>query len=243
MLKLEKISKTREISIRMRKRDRVCNPIFLRAFAIALTIHLIGLGVVNIESFKIKGSDRWRPPAIVNAEIEGSFNALTQLESGIRRRSFLEPKESIPALPVMPEPIYLRNIESINKKGKTTTINPFRPLEKSLTESFDVKPLTQAQPIIVRASGLLADKIFNLEQIDSSVSSNLLKDSKTARFKVQVEGKSGQIFWHEIMQSTELADLDHLAEQMLRQIRFKAEANSFVTSGEIEIQFNPSETL
>lgn len=230
--------------MRLRKQEPFFNQLFLQALGIAVMIHLVGFCSIQIKSFKIINSEPERPPVIVNASIDRQENSTqVYLDSEvIRRRYPLEPKGSTPELPKMlTRQAALKSATTIEKNFLVPT--PFSKIEEQyvLPVSFS---LTQKvlSPIDIHISGPLANQTLihnGTQNLKTEKIQDQLKEQRMAKFAVQTEEKTGQIFWYELIQSTENADLDRLAEQIIEKMRFQQKVGHFIATGAIEIRFNP----
>lgn len=226
MLKLEKISR-REISISVRDRKNRFDRIFLQAVGIAIALHLVALLVFQIQPFIVIG-DKILAPSLVESDIDfGSNDIVAEIErEGIPQRDLLEPKLSLPMLPEMP----ISGLErSLEYKENSLMINPFIEIAEDWEYlANDGKPSPAPRSIQVHISGELAE----IPLISDGATFSVNKEHFHASYAVQVEGKTGHIFWY---MPTPNSKTNAMAEKILNEIGFQPNPNAFVYSGEIEI--------
>jgi hypothetical protein len=235
MLKFEKLSRN-EIGVRLYKRERIFSPLFLKALAIALALHLVGLFCFQIKAFKISNQTPHAPVSVAADAASGNLALLESLNPRMRYR--LEPRSSLPQLPEPPPLNLLGKIEYSNEQHLQLS-SPFAELEEALTRPAPrLFPKTSTPAIEISTAGALAGLKF-LEDGSAVVQQLAITVQSVAKYAIQVEGKTGQVIWQEKLQSTSEAALDKLAEQILATMRFQKEEGSFITKGDIEIRFTP----
>jgi len=228
MLKLEKIAKTMEISISLRRREGFFNKRLLQALAIALFLHVSAGVLFQVRPFKVIGSQMIFPPIVVDADIQLTPVIAELDKEDTLPRLIREPKSS---LPLFPKP-------GLEIAGTKSAIEP-RGDDFYLFEQ-DIYPIEwmvrqkAKNPIEVTLSGPLAERKLLDDGTDHFKS--IFKSGK-AVFAVQVDDKTGSIFWYQSKQSQNSIELEQQAERIVRAIRFQEEGDSFVTTGEVEIQF------
>jgi hypothetical protein len=106
MLRFERKSRNRDVSISLRNQDKLLNRLSMTAFGIALGFHLFGVLLFQVSSFKISGITSVLPPVVVRsdtvtssdsvvfANIEGTHEVIPQIKT---------PPFSVPELPSMPK--------------------------------------------------------------------------------------------------------------------------------------------
>ena len=105
MLKLEKVSKTLDINITLRKRERFFNRTFLQALGIALGLHIMAIVLFPIAMSTFRGSLAVLPPVSVAAELPSESSVTTVREEEEISPRYLRPPRSIAlARPSWPAP-------------------------------------------------------------------------------------------------------------------------------------------
>lgn len=240
MLKLEKVSKSMEISISLRDEERFFNRPFLKALALALLIHLAAAMLFQIRPFTILGSQMLFPPAQVDTDISytsdgGVFANLDHEE--VVSFPIGEPKETFPKFPPVPDDMEWM-LSSLSLFPIASTQNPFKFLESRWLEPDVISWAKQkigGNPIQVFPSKQLAERMVineGIEPFDPRQTYSIL-------FDVQVDDRTGTVCWYEIKKIEGSIDreLNLEAENILRRMRFNSLEHSFITSGEIEIRF------
>lgn len=247
MLRLQK-TRQRDISISLRDKERRLNRTFLCAFAIALGMHLFAILIFQIHAFIAQG-DIVLPPTLVETDYiglaEDSDNGvLAYIDYEGRQRTYtLAPKPSSPEIPEVDASFAARQMEYL--KDQNVRVNPFASIEEDW--SYLTKQTIKGElPFMqIHIAGVLADVPLvddGIQHVQKQISG--LKDAKGAYltvYHVEVERRSGRIFWHDTLQKDELEVLkliNTLAENLLRQMQFLPDPRAFVSAGEIEIRFN-----
>jgi len=251
MLKLEKKSWSRPVSVRMRDSGRMLSPLFFRALALALGFHLLGFAIFQVKPISIGHIDIIFPPVQVNIELasmqEGGVSA--QLEGkGVPANLILEPKQPTPDIPMVSRLRMMRDIAY--PKMATSSVNPFKSLENSvhLFGSLHLSPPIpeSATPIVIRISGELAQrKVLSEGREVEKFLGRKLQDKKIIQFlatyDVKVENRTGKIFWYKEKETSKKKKHREYAEKVLNGIRFERDIQGFVTCGQVEILFTVSE--
>ncbi len=239
MLKFEKILKTLDITITVRKREGFFSRNLLQALAIAIGLHALAVILFHVGPLKIMGSQLSILPVVVDADIglpmEGveisQFDVADTYDRFIR-----EPRNSSPNLPnVAVSPSML---SSLSERAKIV-LPPLPHFLESDIYSLDFlmfQARNQNQdPVQIKISGLLADRLL----ADDPLAGAQVKDIEdyNAVYNVQVDDRSGTIFWYEAKHREKNDRLELYAEDLLKRIHFEKREDSFVTIGEVEIQF------
>lgn len=241
MLKLEKIG-YREIHVGIRDKERVFNPIFLKALGIALVLHLGAFILFQIPPF-ITTSDSILPPAFVESDIHfgsGDHSTLAHIENeGMVQRDLYEPAFSQLELPAIPAFHRQKSVEW----SQSAHIHADEESEDRRGSFMEKgRSLASMEPIRIQISGALAE----IPLLDDGIREELIsflsaQGSKTLGerliYMVQVELMSGCVFWHLPAQAASVPALSSCAEQILRDMRFQSSQQCFVCAGEIEMTF------
>lgn len=243
MLRLQKSSKDRQISIIMRDKSHLFTHSFLIAFTLAASFHLTFLVLFQITPFKPRFSEM--PLSPVHVEADTAFKDTAVVADAERLRpitSGLPPsKPSTPHLPERPSFLTASHMEYIKENSR---VNPFSQIEKGVYHpEFIPQNKPPANPIEIVISGMLADKKLianglNSQQLPGRAELTMPGFEWRAVYTVLLEGRSGRIFWYDSKQQTNVAVLDRLAEAILRSMRFAPERENFVIAGEVELHFN-----
>lgn len=227
MLKLQKKGK-QEIQVFLRKRESLWSRSFICALSIALGLHIFAILIFQIHAY-FNPNDSILPPIIVQADI-GNFlteEIIASLEEQEIQYSFLIPAEaSLPQFPSLSTSQSESPLEYL--KEESLLHNSFTSIEEDWQYLFD-SPNQRTPHIKINISGDLAETTL----IEDGIK-NIKWNGKSQRvvYAVQVEGKTGRIFWQMEKEGTH-----NLAEQILSEIRFSQNNDSFVQTGQIEILF------
>lgn len=229
MLKLQK-ARNREIHVCMRTREGLWTRTFIYALTIAASFHLLALLLFKIHSY-FSPNENIGTPVMVQTEISNFLNEgiIANLEEEeISHAYFLMAETPAPQFPSLAVTSSKSDVEYI--KEVSVTDNPFLTVEEDWDYLTLKNGITSSPPIQVNISGPLAE----LPLVDKGIPSQTQWTGKpqTAKYSVQVEGKTGRIFW-------QMAKLEEnpLAEQILKEIQFQPTPEVFVFAGEIEIIF------
>lgn len=245
MLKLEKIAKTLEISITLRQRESLFNKTFIQALMIAIGLHLFAGILFNVRFIKIAGSQTVIPPAFVEADLtapsDNSIVAIAEEEEN-HPKHFIEAKGSKPQLPAIPLSEHAQQTVQL-QKACCWKKNPFIEIEAYANPApipLPKAPNTPGQPIQVYVSGgLNAASLMQegWESIDPATLKTQATQNYCVIFAVRIDGQTGSVFWYEFKTDRAHKELDALAEQILKNMRFDKSEDSFATLGEVEIVF------
>lgn len=240
MLKLEKIR--REINIGVRDKERVLNPVFLKALGIAIALHLAGIVLFQIHPF-ITTSNFILPPSLVESDIHfdvGDNSVLANFEKEGVFRDMLEPRASVLEIPAMPPSPVQKQLEYTF----TQQTNPFFEIDEDwehlITEG---RFISISDPIHMHISGALAEIPLLNNGIHQEFPTSLMSQgSKPLKkdlvaFMVQVERATGRIFWYIQTQAANTSAINTMAEKILNGMRFEANSQHFVSAGEVEMTF------
>jgi hypothetical protein len=240
MLKLEKKLYSRDCTVSVRGRPVLWNKDLLTALALTLLIHGVFFFLFDISPFRIRQDGTNFAPAVVIAEgdMDKEFSPVAALitKEG-RKRDKLEPKGRLLQMPPLPDKLPSRDLDL----GISTSLfqgHSFQSLENSLLfPDFPTVSATAIKPpISILIAGPLASNDL-LSPTDSFDGLALPLGEYMIRYAVQVEDRTGFIFWHSKIASSGNKEADMIAERLLERIRFRDNPSSFATSGEIEIVF------
>lgn len=240
MLKLEKISKSLEIGITLRQRETFFTRNLLQALAIAVALHLIAVLCFHVNLFRILGSQSVFPPILVDADI--GLQDETQVIAHIDRSEVLshgikEPKRSALQLPSLPKgeffkPNFLQGPTPTSADLFSILNHDIYPLDFMISTKNNT-----LLPVQVHISGPLAEKRV-IEEGTQSLLLSMPNSSHRVVYSVQIDDKMGTIFWYELKSKQTAMPIEAEARKILQAIRFQSSEDSFVTAGEIEINFN-----
>lgn len=247
MLTLEKKKRSGEVYITLKAKQGFFSLAFQKALLWALGFHFAAVLLFHITPFRLT-SGRILPPAFVesdSAENEGGI--LTNLESEwSSRRYLLTPKLSSPEIPQILKPAFLEWSDLNHEKTENTVA--FLALEKTSRENelFGVidkkEPLAETSRVLVNLNGSLANRKVVWADVARSHLESCVRTFCRYTYHIQVDDRSGQIFWYEPVNSKpkrsyrdENIDEKIGVEDFLKHLEFEKKPHGFVTSGDLEI--------
>lgn len=237
MLKLEKVYKTGEINITLREHDRFLTKNLLIALGIAVALHLTGVLLFHVNLFKIVGSQTQLPTIPLDIEIP-SFEEGGGALSAVDQEDLLyllmkEPKGMALSFPSVPEIVpYSLSLEG-NVADQT------RPVVFSQEDIYPIDIFSTREGPSIPTSIIVSGPLSEIEFYGDGVKSLSIPETKMAGrvfYEVQVENRTGLIFWHEYKEGNHL--LKSTAEEILKKLKFSPNEDGFVTRGNIEIVFS-----
>jgi len=219
MLRLERRNYQKEVSVTLRNSRAFVNRTILHAFLIALTLHLAAFFLFRVHTVRV--STKVLPKMVVEAI------PMQPLETNISlpkyERSFahlLTPDYSKPQWPNSPG----LALEKLDNHDPFSNVQDNRLLA-SLAEVPDMAPRHRLE---VKAFGELFQRPLTAIEAE-----NLPVHTFCLRYLVQVDDKTGQIFWCQLQEGG--PEGQQFAENLMGKMRFGKIEGSFVSKGEIEI--------
>lgn len=239
MLRLEKTSHTSHIVIRMRERERFFEPPLLKALAIALILHIGALILFHVTPFSFTTAFTFPP-------VHVQFDSLVK-EKGVS--TFISPR--IEEEEIAPPPISLIPLldwisfsqESILAPSITFDPQDLKSLEERVWPKWE-EPLSlnlEEPRIQLTISGDLAelpliasDPLLNQMQPISSHNSPVY-----VTYQVQLDEKTGELFWYERVVSSKEPAVDQLTEKILLNLRFAPPQHQEIVTGTVNFVVLP----
>ena len=233
MLKLEKIAKTRDLNVTLRQRPVFFNGTLAMALGLAIFIHTVPFLIFHIAPFKMGYDGPIFPPVHVAADFsqESPGNLISLEYPGHEPVPgyLIAPLPSSPGLPEISKSSPVKQMEWI--KQQSLLYNPFLEIE----EDKRMGDLALSPPehkdygtVKVHISGSLAGRpiaVRNTYEEELAQLSFYAFPIKTAVphrciYEVQVEDRTGEIFWHAPSACSEDKDIRALALNILLSHRF-----------------------
>ena len=237
MLKLIYSLSDKEITLKFSKRRLFWTKELLIALAVSVCIHCLSLGFFHIKALKPKNEIILKPSNVFT-EIGVASAHTAQIR--IDDYGFIQ---TIPAPPI--GRAFLKNLQASND----------RPLvfsdEKSnnifINDGFESRELNQDMSLLpalevyrtifsvqVAASESLEDR---LDPIKTKAKRVLISSTETLHFKfaVEVEDRTGKIFYSELIASSGYSKYDHYAEKIIKNLSFSKTKGNFSTKGELDL--------
>jgi hypothetical protein len=228
MLKLEKTSDLPGLTIRMREREHFFEPRLLKALAIALILHSGALLFFHVTPFHFSSTFTF-PPIQVQSDspIQGVSTWVSQ--------DIQDPLLLSPPLALLPPLDWIPfHQESILTPALSFDPDAFKSLEEHLWPKWQEPlslPLNEPRIRLAISGDLAHVPLITLDPLlteKQSIYSS--KDPVYVTYQVQVDEKTGEIFWYERTQSSAIATIDQLTEKILLNLRFASqEAKAFMT--------------
>ena len=241
MLRLEKAIRNGEISIELRQKESFFTTNLRNALLLALAFHLSAILIFHITPFLIV-KNTILPPAVVEINFddpEGATLASLDPEMGPKRH-LLAPKMSSPELPRIPKLMMMEQMEYFKE---TSLMDPLfvaietQEGEERFFQSSLASMIPPFKAIEIHVTGALAEKMQTPPEIPLTLLDSLIKTSGRVLFAVQVDNRSGQVFWKQKKNGGSGVEHQQLAEKILKELKFELNPDYFVTAGEIEMTF------
>jgi hypothetical protein len=231
MLKIEKTVHLSGLAIRLRERDRFLEPRLLKALAIALALHLGALFLFHVTPFSLSSTFIFPPIQVQSDQPMQGISAWVTSHSEEIEEMTPPPLAMIPTLDWISSP----------QKPILTppTLDPliFQTVEEHLWPKWETPlslPLEEPH-IQLTISGDLAE--YPLVATDSLLS-QMQPFSPSPRayyvtYQVQMDNRTGEIFWYECVESSDVAAIDRIAEQILLNLKFTPPPSRETVTGKL----------
>lgn len=236
MLKLEK-ARGKEISIGLRDKTPFMNQSFLYAFAIALGLHIGAILLFSIQPFIIVGQ-QLLPATSVEVDrgqlmlLNDNNSAYADIDEKLQKNFWAPP---VAQLNLPKFPIVLEDRQQAFLQEKVALVNPFLSIEEDFEIPF-MNSTKRTPGIYINVSGELSDmKLLNDGTSQIQYDAKRMS-SQILTFMVQVDNKTGRIFWRMPTQKSISHELGVVAEQILNSMLFQSNPKDFVSVGTIEIE-------
>lgn len=230
MLKLEKAPNSSGLAIRMRERERLFEPRLLKALAIALILHCGALLLFQVTPFHLSSTFTFPP---VKVQADAPIQSVSALVISSIEEEVLMP----PPLRLLPTLDWI----SLNQESTLVPSVVFNPhalesLEERIWPKWEEEPLAlklEEPRIQLTIAGDLAelplvttDPLLN-EMIPIALSGSPI----SVAYQVQLDEKTGEIFWYERIESSAMTTIDQLTEKILLNLRFTPPDNHEPVTG------------
>ena len=239
MLKLEKASKLSNVTIRMRERERFFEPRLLKALTIALLLHCGAFVMFHVTPFSFTSTFVF-PPVLVQSD--STIKGVVALVS-----DQIEKEELLyPPLPFIPPLEWISSFlpESILIPSYAFDSEGLESLEKQLWPKWEA-PLSlklEEPRIQLNISGPLAELSMVasdplLEQMQPISSHDF---AAYVTYQVLLDDYTGEIFWHERIESSIEPAINQLTEKILLNLRFSSQKTGESVAGFLNFLVLPS---
>lgn len=205
-------------------KKRLISKEFFWAFLIALTIHALFVLIINIKDFVLMGNFLPTLPIHVESDLSSLYHELGQdtlslkeLKGGVMEPDFYEKNPPYLTIPILP-------LSEVSQPEFLSF-----PLSKVYGSTFEHKEtfMKKGEVRLIFTGELNEDLHLPFE----NVGKNFL-----ARFKFQVEGQNGKIFWIEPILSSGSNVIDQKLINILKTLELPNDPLSFVKRGEVEFR-------
>lgn len=234
MLKLEKISKTRELSVLLRAKPTLLTGSFRIALAYAVFVHLLAFLLFKIAPLSMKFQYTLFPP--VNVAVDGlvshGVDVVLENEEPIPEYLLL-PKQGIPELFVDMTNFMRNHTEYI--PWQSPLDDPFLAFQHQV--EFPTEPEADAaSSMSIHLTGGITELSLAKE---SDIKRNALglegKQPHRYVFRVLVEQKQGEIFWWEFIDTESSKTQLTEALNILDMLKFVPLSEPGILSGKVEV--------
>ncbi len=251
MLKLEKVAKTRELSVILRDKPALMSRSFLVALCYALFCHLFALLLFQISPFKISYEASIISPVLVASEFFSDPHQ--QISVHYDENSIVPDYLIVPRMMPSKLPAVLRQSDLVSKdiiKPEIASKSAFVALE----DRIEIQPMinilspkTKNSPFHAKASGIIAERdvIINQEQSRGKIErfallnpSTKLNSSYNLTFSVMVEQSQGEIIWWEAQNENNDPKIYWLMISLLENLGFEKGSHQTIEKGKIELTIN-----
>lgn len=238
MLRLQRSSRDKLISIFVRDKDKFFSKPLVIAFAIAFGFHLFLLLMFHVSPFILSSGDVIFPPATVVADaVIADQGAVAVIDSSSHwMRGLPRPPDSSPSIKGTPSYTISR---PISKGGSLPSGDfLFTSLEQSLyVNEFNPLRNRESPPFALAISGVLASLPVKDGYPKPEGITGTVEGETRAVFNVMVDGRTGKIFWYDFVEKSSKTRLDKFAENALAGMTFETNHSLGTLSGEIEFHF------
>lgn len=241
MLKLEKIAKSRELSVLLRSKPTILTFPFLCALGYALLIHIAALFLFQISPFKVTYQQSLFAPVRVATEMpihHGVLSTNLQFEEQEPIAEYLI--APLPLTPTLPKAYQM--LAKINRAEmeQNNTFNAHLPLEGFFFDNLETPLAMESQSYQVLAiylSGPISE--YSLKNKDVETLDPQPQLTYRILFSVKVNQSNGEIFWWDLREAPDSKQLQNEAINVLKSLQFAPQSTPDFLSGGIEIVMTP----
>lgn len=208
------------------------------AFSIAFGLHLMAVFLFNIRPF-FWDQVKFFSPIEVQTDLRFALNdagslAYAKNEEKNQKNPY-RPPTSILNMPSFPFSNNEMKMEFLQQQEPE--VHAFLKIEEKWDFLLPQKSI-QTAPVAINVSGNLSQ--FTLIEKNLANFPHRHLDEFRIVYDVQVELKSGKVFWHHIKLLEGNEKMKKMADEMLKALAFEAHSKGFVETGEIEFVFRKS---
>lgn len=232
MLKLEKTSKSSGLVISMRERDSFFEPRLLKALAIALIFHLGALILFHATPFRFSSTFTFPP---IQVQTDSPIQAIS-----VQAALNWEEEDHLPPPPI----VFTPDLDWISYSQESgliplLTLDPhaFKPIEEKIWPQWE-EPLAlklEEPRIQLAISGDLAQlSLISKDPILEKMQPMSPHEAPTyVTYQVLLDPRSGELFWHERIESSQEAAINQLTEKILLNLLFSIPESAEIVKGSL----------
>lgn len=227
MLKIERLSKDRKISITVKDRTKLFTPRFALALALAFAVHFLGAVLFHIDLGVLSTARDSLSAMIVSSD----HTIWSKASPHFAEQAPIDNPYLVLAPPVGPIPTsYFPAIRSHLFKTQTRV----EKLETALATSIDIPKKEPVADHLVPIR-LHLSRGLSLQQYSLEVPQLIARQGFSAHLEVKVDPSTGKIFWMDWKQSNGDRKTNHEIEELLKSLKFKLDSQINIAKGEIDI--------
>jgi hypothetical protein len=231
MLKLQKSGHSRLVTVAFREKEKILNPLFLKALFCAILLHSAALLLFQVQPFAL-GSNFIYPPVQVNSDREPLLMAPSLFVGELEKNVFFPIPPKMMGIP----PSHLLTPSSLFEQILDLDPIPFPSFEALEQRYWPMPPSPAIEKPALRIfiSGELADhpivnKDPRLEKTIRLESADI--EPLYVSYHVKAEEKTGTIFWHRRTRASGSDEADAFTEAILLDSKFQAPFSAPILSG------------
>ncbi len=240
MLKLEKFAKNLELTLTWRPPLAHAKGGFLYALLLALAFHLLAGLLFQIGPFKVLSYPLPLNSIVVESDLShgqrdntaNQEEILAQINIKVIKDVIKEPPGQLMTLPTT---TWIGH----KQQKEQNRINKWLDLEEQTPYPLDFFAQLQKVPststLAISITGELADRFLNQQEVQETKIDDLLNANFQALYAIQVEDRTGKVFWYEKKQVEFNPHANKLAEKLLKSLSFQIKEQGFISKGEVEI--------
>jgi hypothetical protein len=237
MLKLEK--NRHQIAVTIRKFPGRFGDTFLKALAIAFALHLAAFLLFQVHRL-LHVQSTILPFTLVETDLSSSENESGQglqiSPATIRAQKYTyRPTVSFPSIPQWEFHLLEDEVDWIKEEKNSYVLE--------MEEPWIDQQETLYPPFVFHITGPLGEipLVTEIEELNTFIQQSKMpfrQNVESVIYTVRMEHKTGRIFWFKLRQGAQTAQVNALAEMLLKMLRFQTLSSGFVSSGEVEFHFH-----
>jgi hypothetical protein len=187
-------------------------------------------------------------PLLVSSNVEEESSAigdtfLTADNHDLLPRFIDEPESHLSLSSNLPSTVIDKDFTQ--EKLQPIALHTFSQIERrqmpKLSENLEFNFLSKLPLLDISTSGEISSYEMNTYNISEHLIRKNLPEAKGRffiSFEVQLESKTGEIFWYQISSPSKNSEIDEIAKQVIQSLRFSSQRDFSLPKGKIELIFN-----